>query len=76
LKPIRVDKLIRIAGLAASNTEGAGKVKQGAVALLDGNMQPIAVSPNLAAWVPLDMDLILRVGRRMKKARIVDSSSS
>ena len=75
-KPIRVDRLIRIAGLAASNTEAAGKLKQGAVSLSNGNMQEIPISPKLAAWVPMDTDLILRVGRRMKKVRIVGSSSS
>ena len=74
LRPIRVDKLIRISGLAASNTEAAGKHKQGAVALTDVNLQPIAISATLAAWVPLDTDLILRVGRRMKKMRITNSS--
>ncbi|HKT88151.1 MAG TPA: tyrosine--tRNA ligase [Candidatus Sulfotelmatobacter sp.] len=73
LKPIRVDKLIRFVGLAASNTEAAGKHKQGAVELLKADLQAIDISPNLAAWVPLDMHLILRVGRRMKKIRIVDS---
>ncbi len=71
LKPIRVDRLIRLAGLAASNTEAAGKQKQGAAVLFDGTMQPIAVSPSLVAWAPLDADLTLRVGRRMKKVRIV-----
>jgi tyrosyl-tRNA synthetase len=71
LKPIRVDRLIRLAGLAASNTEAAGKQKQGAAVLFDCNMQPIAVSPSLIAWVPLDVDLTLRVGRRMKRVRIV-----
>jgi tyrosyl-tRNA synthetase len=75
LKPIRVDRLVRFAGLAASNTEAAGKQKQGAVILFDANMQPIAVSPSLAAWVPLDADLTLRVGRRMKRVRIVDPGS-
>jgi tyrosyl-tRNA synthetase len=75
LKPIRVDRLIRIAGLAASNTEAAGKLKQGAVSLSNGNMQEIPISPKLVAWVPLDVDLILRVGRRMKKVRIVGSGS-
>jgi len=75
LRPIRVDKLMRIAGLAASNTEAAGKQKQGAVAFLDGNMQPIAVSASLAAWVPLDTDLVLRVGRRMRKVRVVGANA-
>jgi len=75
LKPVRVGKLTCMAGLTASNTEAVGKYKQGAVALLDGNMQPMGISPSLAAWVPLDTDLILRVGRRMKKVRIVDQSS-
>jgi len=75
LKPVRVDRLIRIAGLAASNTEAAGKLKQGAVSLSNGDMPQFPISPKLAAWVPMDMDLILRVGRRMKKVRIVGSSS-
>jgi tyrosyl-tRNA synthetase len=75
LKPIRVDRLIRIAGLAASNTEAATKQKQGAVELFDADKQPIMVSPSLAAWVPLETDLTLRVGRRIKRVRVVGPSA-
>ena len=67
--PVRVDKLIRQAGLANSNTEASSKIKAGAVAL-DG--QTIGTQEVLVV-VPLDQELVLRVGRRLKKIRIADS---
>ncbi len=67
--PVRVDKLIRQAGLANSNTEASSKIKAGAVAL-DG--QAIGTQEVLVV-VPLDKELVLRVGRRLKKIRIADS---
>jgi tyrosyl-tRNA synthetase len=66
---VRVDKLIRQAGLAASNTEAAMKIKNGAVNI-DG--QGISAR-NVVVNAPLDRDMVLRVGRRMKKVRIVKS---
>jgi tyrosyl-tRNA synthetase len=66
---VRVDKLIRQADLAASNTEAAAKIKNGAVNI-DG--QGIGAR-NVVVNVPLDRDIVLRVGRRMKKVRIVRS---
>jgi tyrosyl-tRNA synthetase len=67
--PVRLDKLIRQAGLAISNTEAAAKIKNGAVSI-DGigiGAQEVLVN------VPLNRDIVLRVGKRMKKARIVRS---
>jgi tyrosyl-tRNA synthetase len=66
---VRLDKLIRHAGLASSNNEAGAKLKGGAVAL-DG--ETIGES-NFIADMPLDYDVVLRVGRRMKKVRLVDS---
>jgi tyrosyl-tRNA synthetase len=65
--PVRLDKLIRQTGLAISNTEAAAKIKNGAVSI-DGlviGAQEILVN------VPLNRDIVLRVGKRMKKVRIV-----
>jgi tyrosyl-tRNA synthetase len=66
---VRLDKLIRHAGLASSNNEAGAKLKGGAVAL-DG--ETIGES-NFIADMPLDYDVVLRVGRRMKNVRLVDS---
>ena len=71
---VRVDKLVRLAGLAASNTEAANKQKQGAVALIRIDGENINAKTELAVFVPINQILTLRVGRRMKKVRIVDPS--
>ena len=73
---VRLDKLVRLAGLAVSNTEGAAKQKQGAVSLLDINNQSIDIKRELVASVPINQVLRLRVGRRMVRIRIVDPSRS
>jgi tyrosyl-tRNA synthetase len=67
---VRLDKLIRHAGLASSNSEAGGKLRGGAVAI-DG--EAIGES-NFIAEIPLDHWIVLRVGRRIKKVRLVDSS--
>jgi len=66
---VRLDKVIRQAGLASSNTEAATKIKNGAVSL-DG--QDISAR-NVIVNAPLDRDIVLRVGRRMKKVQIAKS---
>jgi tyrosyl-tRNA synthetase len=73
---VRLDKLVRCAGLAASNTEAAGKRKQGAVSLVRIDGEEIDTKRELVVFVPINQDLVLRVGRRMKKVRIVDPSGS
>jgi tyrosyl-tRNA synthetase len=67
---IRLDKLIRAAGLAASNTEAAGKLKQGAVSLgtIGGNAEKIREP---LVMIPVNQVLVLRVGRRMKKVSVI-----
>src|SRR5215813_13896976 len=67
---VRIDKLIRFAGLAASNSEAATKLKGGAVAI-DGES---VGETNLIADMPLGHYSVLRVGRRMKRIRVVDKS--
>ncbi len=64
---VRVDKLIRQAGLATSNTEAATKIKSGAVSIdgKDIGVQVVLVN------IPLNRDVVLRVGRRMKRVRVV-----
>jgi tyrosyl-tRNA synthetase len=69
---IRLDKLVRLAGLASSNTEAAAKQKQGAVSLVSIDGENIDTKRELVAFVPINQTIVLRVGRRMKKVRIVD----
>ncbi|MFZ1160269.1 MAG: tyrosine--tRNA ligase [Candidatus Sulfotelmatobacter sp.] len=64
---VRLDKLIRHAGLANSNSEAGGKLRGGAVAI-DG--ETIGES-NFIAEMPLDHPVVLRVGRRMTKVRLI-----
>jgi len=67
---IRLDKVIRAAGLAASNTEAVGKLKQGAVSLgcIGKNADKIR---ELLVMIPVNQVLVLRVGRRMKKISVI-----
>jgi tyrosyl-tRNA synthetase len=67
-RPVRVDKLIRRAGLATSNTEAAAKIKGGAVSIAGEGVHVVLVN------IRLNEDMVLRVGRRMKKVRIVSAS--
>ncbi|HTU40158.1 MAG TPA: tyrosine--tRNA ligase, partial [Candidatus Aquilonibacter sp.] len=71
---IRLDKLIRLAGLAGSNTEAVGKQKQGAVSLVSIDGEKIDTKQEIVVMAPVNQDLILRVGRRMKKVCIIDPS--
>ena len=64
--PIRVDKLIKEAGLASSNTEASSKITNGAVTI-DGDKVERVV-----AFVPVNRVITVRVGRRMKKVHLVD----
>src|SRR5579862_7131077 len=63
--PVRLDKLIRHVGLATSNTEGAAKIKAGAVNVDGHSAQALIVN------LPLDQYVTLRVGRKMKKVRVM-----
>jgi len=68
---VRLDKLIRQAGLAASNSEAGTKLKSGAVSI-DG--EAIGDS-NFIADMPIDCYALLRLGRRIRKVRLIDPSS-
>jgi len=68
---LRIDKLIRLAGLATSNTEAAGKHKQGAVSLVSIDGENIDIKREMVVMVPVNQDLVLRVGRKMKKIRVI-----
>jgi tyrosyl-tRNA synthetase len=72
---IRIDKLIRLAGLAASNTEAAARQKQGAVSLVSIDGENIDTKQELVVMVPLDQELVMRVGRKIKKVRVVSDGS-
>jgi tyrosyl-tRNA synthetase len=65
---VRLDKLIRQAGLANSNSDAASKLKSGAV-----NVDGEAVGDNnFLADMAIGSSAVLRVGRRMAKVRLVD----
>jgi tyrosyl-tRNA synthetase len=69
--PVRIDKLVRLAGLASSNTEAATKIKSGAVGIEGEDILPQESLIN----VPVNRDFVVRVGRRMKRVRLVDNGS-
>jgi tyrosyl-tRNA synthetase len=71
---VRIDKLVRLAGLAASNTEAAGKHKQGAVSI-SINGDNIDLKRAMVVMVPVDQYLVLRVGRKMKRIRVIGDGS-
>jgi len=66
--PLRIDKLIRQTGFASSNTEAAGKIKQGAVCIGGELILPHEVY----IGVPIGAIFVLRVGRRMKKVKLTN----
>jgi tyrosyl-tRNA synthetase len=66
--PLRVDKLLRHAGLAASNTEAAGKIKQGAVSIDGQDIDPREV----CVIARVGSVFVIRVGRRMKKVKLTN----
>jgi tyrosyl-tRNA synthetase len=68
---VRIDKLVRLAGLATSNTEAAGKHKQGAVSLIGIDGENIDIKREMVVFVPVDQDLVLRVGRKMKRIHVI-----
>jgi tyrosyl-tRNA synthetase len=69
---VRLDKLVRQTGLAGSNSEAGKLLKSGAVAI-EGE----AVGEStLIADVLLGHYFFLRVGRRMKRVRVVNGSVS
>jgi tyrosyl-tRNA synthetase len=63
---IRVDKLLKEAGLAASRTEAERKIKEGAVTI-NGNS---ATDP--VATVAVADGLLVRVGKRVKRVRLIE----
>jgi tyrosyl-tRNA synthetase len=62
---IRVDKLLKEAGLASSRTEAERKIKEGAVTI-DGQTVTSPVSK-----VPANGGFMVRVGKRVKRIRFV-----
>jgi tyrosyl-tRNA synthetase len=68
---VRIDKLMRQAGLASSNNEAVTKLKGGGVSI-DG--EAIGES-NFIADMPVGHYVVLRVGRRMKKVRLIDPAN-
>jgi tyrosyl-tRNA synthetase len=68
---IRLDKLIRQTGLAASNSEASKLLKSGAVAI---EAEAVGESTFIADVI-LNHYFFLRVGRRMKRVRVVNGTS-
>jgi tyrosyl-tRNA synthetase len=69
---LRLDKLIRQAGLAGSNSEAAKLLKSGAVAI---EAEAVGESTFIAD-VLLNHFFFLRVGRRIKRVRVVNGTGS
>jgi tyrosyl-tRNA synthetase len=67
---IRLDKLIRQTGLAASNSEASKLLKSGAVAIEGATV----CDKTFIADVLLDHYFFLRVGRRMKRVRVINNA--
>ena len=63
--PIRLDKLLARSGLADSVSDASRKIKQKAVNI-DGNTEV-----RLEIAMPIPTDLVIRVGRKIKKVSIV-----
>ena len=64
---VRLDKLVRASGLAGSNTDAAAKLRAGAVSI-DGD----SVGPDERFAVVTDNHyFVLRVGRRVRKVRLL-----
>jgi tyrosyl-tRNA synthetase len=61
---VRVDKLLKEAGLAASRTEAERKIKEGAVTIEGTTVTDPVVS------VKADGGVLLRVGKRVKRVRL------
>ncbi|MFZ0299633.1 MAG: tyrosine--tRNA ligase [Candidatus Sulfotelmatobacter sp.] len=69
---IRLDKLIRQIGLASSNTEAATKLKGGAVSIDGENIGP----EEFLVYMAANIYAVVRVGRRIKKVRLVIPQAS
>jgi tyrosyl-tRNA synthetase len=70
---IRLDRLLVICGLADSNTDAARKLKASSVELLkqDRSRGEIQKAPHLAiTFYPMDIKLVIRVGKKVKSAVI------
>jgi tyrosyl-tRNA synthetase len=65
---IRIDRLLHCAGLAKSNTEALAMVRQRAVSIGGEDIDPQSREISVAATV-----FVVRVGRQMKRVRIVSS---
>jgi tyrosyl-tRNA synthetase len=68
--PIRVDKLIRQAGLAVSNTEATAKIKNKAVSINGTNL-----SERDFTVICSQREITLRVGRKMKRVRLIGTNA-
>ena len=64
---VRLDKLVREAGLASSNREAATKIKSGAVGINGENVG----QEELFVQMPANLYAVIRLGRHMKKIRLV-----
>ena len=72
LSLIHIYKLIRQAGLATSNTEAAGKIKGGGVSIAGVKM----VAQEVLVNMPLGQDVVLGVGRKMKRVRVMPDAGT
>jgi tyrosyl-tRNA synthetase len=63
---IRIDKVLREAGLAASGSEAQRKIKEGAVRIGETLVQAVMYR------FPIPVAMLTRVGRKMKRVKLVE----
>lgn len=64
--PVRVEKVLLLAGLVSSSSEGSRKLKEGAV-YIDGEKQ---IGPSIVIG-PDQPDMVVKLGKRIKRIRVV-----
>jgi tyrosyl-tRNA synthetase len=65
---LRIDKLLHYAGLAASNTEAANKIKEHAVSIDDQDIDP----KEICVLARIGSTFTLRVGRKRRRVRLAE----
>jgi tyrosyl-tRNA synthetase len=63
---IRIDKVLREAGLAASGSEAQRKIKEGAVRIGETLVQAVMYR------FPIPVSMLTRVGRKMKRVKLIE----
>ena len=68
---VRIDKLIRLAGLAPRTPRPLESKNRGPLSLVRIDGENIDTKREMVVMVPVNQDMVLRVGRKMKKIRVL-----